>query len=71
MSLLGRLAGEVRLPLFRNAYALFGSSLISSGLGFVYWAIAGRLAGFRREADTVNLPPAGAAQQQAVRRETA
>ena len=40
---LGRLAAEVRLPLFRNAYALFGSSLISSGLGFVYWAIAARV----------------------------
>ncbi|WP_119270611.1 hypothetical protein [Taklimakanibacter deserti] len=39
--------------------------------GLVYWAIAGRMAGFRRDADAVNPRPADATQQQAVRRETA
>ena len=31
-----RLAGDLRLPLFRNAYALLLSSLLTSGLGIVY-----------------------------------
>ena len=43
MSWLGRFRADARLPLFRNAYALFGSSLISSSLGLVYWAIAARV----------------------------
>lgn len=37
---LSRLAGEFRVPLFRNAYALLLSSLLTSGLGIVYWAVA-------------------------------
>ena len=43
MSWVGRFRSDARLPLFRNAYALFGSSLISSSLGLVYWAIAARV----------------------------
>ena len=40
MTRLVRLAGDLRLPLFRNAYALLLSSLLTSGLGIVYWAVA-------------------------------
>jgi O-antigen/teichoic acid export membrane protein len=38
-----RLLAELRLPLFRNAYALLLSSVLASGLGVVYWAVAARL----------------------------
>ena len=37
-----RLMAHVRMPLYRNAYALVLSSGIMSGLGFVYWIFAAR-----------------------------
>ena len=31
---------HLRMPLYRNAYALLLSGVISSGLGMVYWVLA-------------------------------
>lgn len=36
-------AVHVRDPLYLNAYALMASNLLSSAIGFVYWALAARL----------------------------
>lgn len=41
-SRLGRLVTHLRTPLYRNGYALLISSLATSGLGLVYWAVAAR-----------------------------
>ena len=38
-----RLFGALRLPLIRNAYALYISSLLTAGLGIFYWALATNL----------------------------
>src|ERR687885_2667573 len=38
-----RLLAHVRLPIYRNAYALVLSSATTSGLGVVYWTLAARL----------------------------
>ncbi len=38
-----RLSEHVRLPLFRNGYALLFSGITTSVLGFAYWALAARL----------------------------
>ena len=38
-----RLSEHIRLPLFRNGYALLFSGAATSGLGLLYWAIAARL----------------------------
>jgi len=38
----GRFASHLRLPLFRNGYALIIGSAATSGLGFVYWVLAAR-----------------------------
>jgi len=40
---LSTLLAEVRLPLFRNAYALLLNNFLTSGLGIIYWAVAVRL----------------------------
>lgn len=40
---LTKLIAHLRVPLFRNGYALIASSLLTSGLGVVYWIIAARL----------------------------
>ena len=37
-----RLLAHVRLPIYRNAYALVLSSATTSGLGVVYWTLAAR-----------------------------
>jgi O-antigen/teichoic acid export membrane protein len=37
-----RLAAHLRAPLHRTGYALVASTLATSGLGFLYWAIAAR-----------------------------
>jgi O-antigen/teichoic acid export membrane protein len=39
------LRGHISLPLFRNAYFLIASSVLSSALGFPFWALAARLYG--------------------------
>jgi O-antigen/teichoic acid export membrane protein/thiamine kinase-like enzyme len=39
---LDRLIAHVRVPLFRNAYALILSSATTSGFGLVYWILAAR-----------------------------
>lgn len=41
-SILNRLTEYMRVPLYRNAYALVLSSGIMSGLGFFYWMLAAR-----------------------------
>ncbi|HEX9016725.1 MAG TPA: oligosaccharide flippase family protein [Chloroflexota bacterium] len=38
-----RIVSHLRVPLFRNAYALILSTGLTSGLGFVYWLVAARL----------------------------
>src|SRR5205814_7849187 len=38
-----RLTDHLRLPLFRNGYALLFSGAATSGLGLLYWAVAARL----------------------------
>lgn len=38
----GRVASHLRLPLFRNGYALIIGSAATSGLGLVYWVLAAR-----------------------------
>jgi O-antigen/teichoic acid export membrane protein len=43
MGWLARLFGALRLPLIRNAYALYISSLLTAGLGIFYWALATNL----------------------------
>jgi O-antigen/teichoic acid export membrane protein len=40
---LSQLLAHVRLPLFRNGYALLFSGAATSALGFLYWALAARL----------------------------
>ena len=42
-SLLTRLSGHLRIPLFRNGYALITSSLLASSIGMVYWILAARI----------------------------
>src|SRR4051812_41746330 len=37
-----RLMAHVRIPLFRNAYALMFSSMTTSALGLLYWLLAAR-----------------------------
>jgi O-antigen/teichoic acid export membrane protein len=39
-SLASRLVAHLRIPLFRNAYALASSSILTSGIGMVYWILA-------------------------------
>lgn len=39
----GKLAAHLRLPLFRTAYALMLSNMLTSGLGLVYWVLGARL----------------------------
>ncbi len=39
---LDRLVSHVRLPLYRNAYALMLSTAFTSGLGLLYWILAAR-----------------------------
>lgn len=39
---IARLAAHVRIPLYRNAYALMFSSVTTSALGMVYWLLATR-----------------------------
>lgn len=39
----GRIAAHLRVPLFRNAYALILNTGLTSGLGFVYWIVSARL----------------------------
>lgn len=43
MTALRGAVGHLRDPLYLNAYALMGSNLASSAIGFVYWALAARL----------------------------
>ena len=38
-----RLAGHLRVPLFRTAYALILSNVLTSVLGLVYWVVGARL----------------------------
>lgn len=38
-----KLVAHLRLPLYRNAYALLLSGVISAGLGMVYWILAARI----------------------------
>jgi O-antigen/teichoic acid export membrane protein len=37
------LAASLRLPLYRNAYALILSAVLGGGLGILYWALAARI----------------------------
>src|SRR5438874_13639391 len=37
-----RLVAHMRVPLYRNAYALTFSSITTAGLGMVYWLLAAR-----------------------------
>jgi O-antigen/teichoic acid export membrane protein len=37
------LAAHLRVPMYRNAYALMLSNVLTSGLGIVYWALAARI----------------------------
>jgi O-antigen/teichoic acid export membrane protein len=39
---IARLNSHLRLPLFRNAYALMFSTVATSGLGLLYWILAAR-----------------------------
>lgn len=39
-TLVAQLMAHLRLPLYRNGYALLLSGLLSSGLGMVYWVLA-------------------------------
>lgn len=39
---IARLIDHLRVPLYRNAYALMFSSVATSGLGIVYWMLAAR-----------------------------
>jgi O-antigen/teichoic acid export membrane protein len=41
-TLVSRLIEHLRIPLFRNAYALASSSILTSGIGMVYWVLAAR-----------------------------
>lgn len=41
-SIVGDLIAHVRMPLYRNAYALMLTTVITSGLGIVYWVLAAR-----------------------------
>ncbi|HEY3344211.1 MAG TPA: hypothetical protein VGJ97_04755 [Anaerolineaceae bacterium] len=41
-SLITRLVGHLRIPLFRNAYALASSSFLTSAIGMVYWVLVAR-----------------------------
>lgn len=41
--ILMKLVAHLRLPLYRNAYALLLSGVISAGLGMVYWVLAARI----------------------------
>ena len=43
MPLVRRVLLELRSPLLRNGYALIANSLVSSGLGFVFWLLVARL----------------------------
>jgi len=37
------LVAHLRVPMYRNAYALMLSNVLTSGLGIVYWALAARI----------------------------
>ena len=37
------IAAHLRTPLYRNGYFLIASTVITSGLGFIYWAVAARV----------------------------
>jgi O-antigen/teichoic acid export membrane protein len=39
----GQLVNHLRLPLYRNGYALLLSGVVAAGLGLVYWLLAARL----------------------------
>src|SRR6476469_9699056 len=41
-ALVAQVYSHLRTPLYRNGYALTLGSLITSGLGIIYWAIAAR-----------------------------
>jgi len=41
--MVSRLAGHLRVPLFRTAYALILSNVLTSVLGLVYWLVGARL----------------------------
>ena len=41
--MVSRLAGHVQVPLFRTAYALILSNVLTSVLGLVYWVVGARL----------------------------
>ncbi len=43
MTFIVGLLRDLRVPLFRNAYALLIGTVLTSGLGIVYWAAAARL----------------------------
>lgn len=36
-----RLLSHIRVPLYRNAYAMILSSVSTSGLGIVFWILGG------------------------------
>ena len=40
--LVHRFTGHLRLPIYRNGYALLFSGVISAGLGLIYWLLAAR-----------------------------
>lgn len=42
-SVVGRLRSHLSAPLYRNGYALVANSLLTSGLGMVYWVLAARV----------------------------
>lgn len=41
-SLVARLAAHLHNPLYRNGYALASSSVITAGIGMLYWILAAR-----------------------------
>jgi O-antigen/teichoic acid export membrane protein len=41
-SLVTRLVSHLRIPLFRNAYALASSSFLTSAIGMIYWVLVAR-----------------------------
>jgi O-antigen/teichoic acid export membrane protein len=41
--MVSRLIAHMRLPLYRNGYALAASSILTSGFGMVYWILAARI----------------------------
>ena len=37
------LSAHLRTPLYRNSYALVANTIVTSGLGVLYWLVAARL----------------------------